>query len=185
MAVNVHRYEADSNKLVGYLTPFFIRGRKVLQFMSAICSPLNDVNKKFTEWAKGIIEDAVATSQPVVLIWYLNEKFRKYFQDSSDSFQIHTVTSEVQFVFENQEELSKHTDIADIYMPENIDDTSVDGLKRAVAYDVYNSIQNNALVIAAPGHNSTIGDNEYVKRIGQCVKKYLVYNLQYSVVINK
>lgn len=186
MAVNVHRYEADSNKLVGYLTPFFIRGKKVLQFLSAICSPLNDVNATFTSWAKEMIEDAVTTTQPIILIWSLNERFRKYFNDSNSSFQVRLFGGGTQYIYETQEELAKYPDTDDIYLPEDINDTVVTDTLKIVIFNANEDVfDNDDITIIAPSHNTLLGDTEYRRRINQRIKTYLVYDTGYNIAINK
>lgn len=186
MAVNVHRYEADSNKLVGYLTPFFIRGKKVLQFLSAICSPLNDVNAAFTSWVKGVIEDAVTTTQPVILIWSLNERFRRYFKNSSDSFQIRLFGGGNEYIYETQEELALYPDTLDIYLPEDIKDTVVtDTLKITIFNKNEDVFDNDDTTIIAPAHNTLLGDTEYKRRINQRIKTYLTYYTEYNIAINQ
>lgn len=188
MSVNVQRYKADSNKLVGYLIPFFLRGTKVLRFMSAICSPLNDVNERLLSWAQELITEAVATSQPVVLKWFLNEKLRIYFKDSDAEFQLMVHDSSEMFVYEDQEELAKYQNIQDIYMLENIDDTALSETDNKIQLVTYDSeiveVSGDSLTIVAPAHNSLIRDIEYSQKINYWIDRYLVNSVKYNIIIN-
>lgn len=188
MSVNVQRYKADSNKLVGMLIPFFIRGGKVLQFMSAICSPMNDVNESFTSWTKEKIAETVATSQPVVLKWLLDEKLQGYFQDSDSHFQIMFRNNSEMFIYEDQEEYSQYQDVQDIYALENIEDSALSGTDNKIQLTSYDlgelESDYDSFTVVAPTHSSLIGEKEYKRQITYWVNKYLVYNIKFNIVIN-
>lgn len=188
MSVNVQRYKADSNKLVGHLIPFFLRGAKVLQFMSAICSPLNDVNDRLLSWAQELITEAVATSQPVVLKWFLNEKFGIYFKDSGAEFRLMVHDSSEMFVYEDQKELSKYQNIQDIYILEDVNDTALSEADGKIQLAVYDfdvvDVSGDSLTIVAPMYNSLINGKEYEQKIKYWIDRYLVNDVKYNIVIN-
>ena len=81
MAINTDKYKVRSNILVRMLTPFFLKGLKVLKFLSGISYPLDELNVAYRKWVAERIVDAVTTFQPIVLKWSLNTRFRQYFKD--------------------------------------------------------------------------------------------------------
>lgn len=189
MAVNVSKYKATSKILVGKLTPFFVSGNKVLRFLSAICHPLDTVNTAFLSWAKDTLIDAATTSQVIVMEWSMNQKLGKYFANDDDSFHINTWgRSDYTTVYEDQVEQEKYAGAKDIYMPEQLSDTSVsDAGKEEVVIRNREEIteEGTDIVITAPKHNSSISDDDYTKKIRQCFEPYLAYDMDYTIHINK
>lgn len=188
MAVNTDRYLASSKTLLGALIPFFLRGKRFVQFMTAICQPLDSVNEKFREWCREKLIDAATTSQIIVLKWSMKEKLKQYFLDKNDSFEFYTYgRMEYTTVYENQPEQSLHTNDAQIYMPENASDATMPtGTEKVVIRDKSElHSESNDLIIIAPAHNSEISDEDYLMKIKQCFEPYLAYDMEYQIQINK
>lgn len=188
MAVDVHQFKADSSLLVSMLTPFFLKGKKVLGFLSAIAYPLNDVNLTFCNWARDRIIDAVTTTQPVILKWSLDMRFRKYFKDSNDRFDIipygyahYTVIYETQYEMANDETAEL------VWMTEDTSETTeMTDDERMYVMDIDEvPRENDNFTIIAPPVNSLIDEREYVKRIKQVVRGYQVYKTSYVVYVKK
>ena len=188
MAVSVQRYVADSKTLLGRIVPFFLRGKRVLKFLAAISSPLDDVNTAFQTWAHDTLIDAVTTSQTIVLKWSLKNKLIKYLANTDDEFTFDTYDrSNYATLYENQSEQLDHPEVKKIYMPESVDDTTVsDDVEKVVIRDKNEIVsESNEVLIMAPAHNSKIGDEEYLKKIKQCIELCLVYDFEYKIVISK
>lgn len=188
MAVSVQRYTVDSKTLVGQIVPFFLRGKRVLQFLSAISSPLDSVNKVFQTWAHDTLIDAVTTSQVIVLKWSLKNKLIKYLANADDEFEFDTYDrSNYATLYENQSEQLDYPEIKNIYMPENVDDATVgDDVEKIIIRDKDEIVsESNEVLIIAPPHNSKISDGQYIKKIRQCVEPYIVYDVEYKIVISK
>lgn len=184
MAVNVSKYRVLSSTLISMLLPFFLTGKRVIRFLSAIASPLDDVNLVFTEWVRERIIDAVTTSQPLVLEWALNEHFRHYFKEASDSFEIIPYGFDHYLaIYENQNELDNTEDSDKSWMLDDLGDTTeIDTSLQIIVMD-NNEVkrENDNFIIVAPAVRSLISDTEYIRRIKQVVENYLVYPVTYKV----
>lgn len=185
MAINVDKYALNSCKLVGMLLPYLLHGKKVLKFLSGIVSPLDDGNVAFCAWASERICDAVTTSQPVVLRWSLDERFRKYFQNSDDHFVIIPYEVGGLLIYEDQVELSATENSGTAWLPDDRTDTSVENKDDEAIIVEYGEVIRNSdtFTIISPPKNSKVGKDEYERRIRQVVKTYLVYDASYNIFI--
>lgn len=187
MAVNVQRYTVDSRTLVGQIVPFFLRGKRMLQFLSAISSPLDSVNKVFQTWAQNTLIDAATTSQIIVLKWALKNKLVNYLKNTNDEFEFDTYDrSNYATLYENQSEQLDYPEVKKIYMPEDNQDKLDDGIAEVILRNKDEIVsESNEVLIIAPQHNSKISDNQYTKKIRQCIEPYIVYDVEYKIVISK
>lgn len=187
MAVSVQRYTVNSKTLIGQIVPFFLRGKGMTQFLSAICSPLDSVNKVFQKWARDTLIDAATTSQVIVLKWSLKNMLIDYFKNTNDEFEFDTYDrSNYATLYENQSEQLNYPEVKNIYMPENVKDTLKEGVEQVIIRNKDEIVsESNEVLIIAPPHNSTIGDNQYIQKIRQCLEPYIVYDVEYKIVISK
>ena len=64
--------------------------------------------------------DAVTTFQPIVLKWSLNTRFRQYFKDKNDSFDIIPYTYKHYLtIYEDQDEFASLEDPSILWEPED------------------------------------------------------------------
>lgn len=187
MAINIDRYTVNSKTLVGELVPYFLRGKKLMQFLAAICSPLDSVNKVFQQWCRNTLIDAATTSQIIVLKWSMKERLKQYFANENDDFQFYTYgRTDYTTVYEDQSEQKLHPEATNIYMPEDVSDISVADDAKVVIRDKSElSSESNDLTIIAPAHNSKISKEAYIKKIKQCFEPYLAYDMEYTIAINQ
>lgn len=188
MAINIDRYTVSSKTLVSELVPYFLRGTKLMQFLTAICSPLDSVNKVFQNWCRNTLVDAATTSQIIVLKWSMKERLKQYFVNENDEFQFYTYgRADYTTVYEDQSEQKLHSEAANIYMPEDVSDTSVTDEDAKVVIRDKNELssESNDLTIVAPAHNSKISKDAYIKKIKQCFEPYLAYDMEYTIAINQ
>lgn len=187
MAVSVTRYTVNSKTLIGQLVPFFLRGKGIIKFLSAICSPLDDVNKMFQSWAHSTLIDAATTSQVIVLKWSLKNKLNTYLKNADDEFEFDTYDrSNYATLYENQSEQLDYPEVKNIYMPENTKDTLKEDVEQVIIRDKDEIVsESNEVLIIAPPHNSTIGDSQYLQKIRQCIEPYIIYDVEYKIVISK
>lgn len=75
------RYSINFDKIVNQLVPYYLGGRKLILFLQSCVKPLQSVNDNFAEYAKETRIEAAMTSQVFKLEWFLNRKFKKYFDD--------------------------------------------------------------------------------------------------------
>ena len=81
-------YRINTDRLVNQLVPHYLGGRKLILFLQAILQPLNSLNIKWKEWADEKRIEAAMTSQVIMMEYFLNHKFRKYFLDTSEHIVI-------------------------------------------------------------------------------------------------
>lgn len=187
MTINVDRYSADSKTLVCELTPFFLRGKKLLRILAAICAPLDTVNQAFQKWAMNTIVEAATTSQIIVLKWSMKNMLQQYFENENDEFVFYTYgRSDYTTVYETQAEQLFHQGAKKIYMPEDAKDDFVSYKDNRVVIRNREELKNesNDLFIVAPAHNHKISDESYAQKIRQCIEPYLAYdNIEYQITI--
>lgn len=188
MAINVQRYTVSSSTLIGQITPYFLRGRRVIKILCAICSPLDSINRLFQTWAKDTLIDAATTSQIIVLKWSLKSKLGKYFANADDEFQFGTdERSNYTTLYENQSEQLLNSDATQLYMPENAADNSLGSdISQVIIRDKGEIVsESNQILVVAPPHNLKISDSEYLKKIRQYIESALVYGVEYEIIISK
>lgn len=72
------------DRIVNQLVPHYLGGRKLILFLQSCLQPLNSLNKEWKDWADEKRTEAAMTSQVILLEFYLNKKFSKYFKDKTD-----------------------------------------------------------------------------------------------------
>lgn len=83
-----NRYRLPTDKLVNRLTPHYLTGRRYLLLVQSLVWPLKAVNDRFCAWARERQIEARMTSQVLWFEWWLNYRFREYFQDERDAIYI-------------------------------------------------------------------------------------------------
>lgn len=81
-------YRINTDRIVNQLVPHYLGGRKLILFLQAILQPLNSLNIKWKEWADEKRIEAAMTSQVIMMEYFLNHKFRKYFLNTSEHIVI-------------------------------------------------------------------------------------------------
>ena len=160
----------------------------MLQFLAAICSPLDSVNKVFQTWTQNSLIDAATTSQVIVLKWSIKNRLSKYLLDANAEFEFDTYDrSNYTTLYENQSEQQDYPEIKKIYMPENVSDNSLGEDTSKVIIKNKDEIvsETNEVLIIAPPHNSQISNSQYIKKIRQCVEPYFIYKIKYKITIIK
>lgn len=84
----MNRYSINFDRLINMLVPYYLRGKKYILFLQSLVSPLQKTNNKFLEYTDNKKIEASMTSQVILLTWFLNQKYQKYFQDPTDSIFI-------------------------------------------------------------------------------------------------
>lgn len=83
-----NRYRLPTDKLVNRLTPHYLSGRRYLLLIQSLVWPLKTLNDRFCLWAREHQIEARMTSQMLWFEWWLNDRFRRYFQDERDTITI-------------------------------------------------------------------------------------------------
>lgn len=76
-------YRINTDRLVNQLVPHYLGGRKLILLIQSLLQPLNSLNKTWKEKADDMRIEAAMTSQVIMLEWFLNRKYKKYFADQS------------------------------------------------------------------------------------------------------
>lgn len=78
------RYKLPTDRLINQLVPYYLSGRKYILLLQSLVYPLKTLNDQFVAFAKLKQIEASMTSQVMYFEWYLNNKFQKYFADSTE-----------------------------------------------------------------------------------------------------
>lgn len=189
MAINTDKYKVSSNVLVRMLTPFFLKGIKVLKFLSGIAYPLDELNIAFRNWVAEKIVDAVTTFQPIVLEWSLNIRFRKYFKNKGDSFEIIPYTyNHYLTIYDDQNEFNSLENPAIFWCPEDEtekNDKITDDNALIIMDQREVKRESDSFVVIAPPINSLIADKDYRMKVKQVIEYYRVYQVEYNIFYRK
>ena len=195
--LNTDKYAVDNQKLVSRLLPYFLRGKKILLFLLSIISPIESLHFNWRKWALAKTIEASASTQPVVFRWYLKKMLQPYMANPNDEFRIGVGEAEYYlYIFEDDADFNKYTNFGYYWLFENLADKNdivnrhIDNAGEENWILIKERGENTddteaAVTISAPSHISTISDSDYVRMIKQCVEKYLVYDIQYEITINK
>lgn len=74
-----HKINVD--RLVNQLVPHYLGGRRLILFLQSCLKPLQTANDRWVEWVQEKKVEASLTSQVILMEYYLNKKFKKYFKD--------------------------------------------------------------------------------------------------------
>lgn len=77
------RYKINFDKVINQLIPYYLGGRRLILFLQSCMKPLQMVNDAFATYANDTRIEASMTSQIFKFEWFLNRKFKKYFEDPS------------------------------------------------------------------------------------------------------
>lgn len=187
--INTDKYNISNNKIICEVLPFYARGRKIIMLLESAIFPIISIHQKFKEWALEKLIEASITSQPTVLIWYLNHIFKKRFTNINDSFQIITDVNESGATIWYLDEQILHTGSTP-WMPESEKDTDSEHYPNLITKDLdeeNNSHSVDILIYAPPIEETSKYTNEIYKGdIRYCIDKYLtVFNITYEVIINQ
>ena len=81
-------YRINMDRLVNQLVPHYLGGRKLILFLQSILQPLNSLNIGWVTWADEKRIEAAMTSQVIMMEYFLNRKFGKYFLNTSERIVI-------------------------------------------------------------------------------------------------
>lgn len=76
-------YRINMDRLVNQLVPHYLGGRKLILYLQSLLQPLNSLNQTWKERADDMRIEAAMTSQVIMLEYFLNKKYKKYFADQS------------------------------------------------------------------------------------------------------
>lgn len=186
--INTDRYNITNSRIISMILPFYARGRKIIMFLDAISYPISSIHLQFKKWALERLIESSITSQQMSLVWYLNYKFKSYFKNSSDTFQISTRSSDTSETIWYIDEYVYHTGTTP-WMPKNKSEQLKQNAKKLVTrnFGEKEELLTDVLIYAPEIEETTFIYNEtYINEIRKCIDKYLtVHGLSYTVIINK
>ncbi len=172
------RYSINFDKTINQLTPHYIGGRKLILLMQALVSPLKSLNQDFAEYATEERIEASMTSQILPFTWFLNRKFKKYFQSQAERITItNMATLGVPIYNEN----------ADITQTENLSlYTEKEGKGNAFYYQNERTDTNTcSFIVHSPAIDTTlISKQSYLSMLTYWIERYRLAGKTYKIVFN-
>lgn len=172
------RYSINFDKTINQLTPHYIGGRKLILLMQALASPLKSLNQDFTEYATEKRIETSMTSQILPFTWFLNRKFKKYFQSQAERITItNMATLGVPIYNEN----------ADIIQTENLSlYTEKEGKGNAFYYQNERTDTNTySFIVHSPAIDTTlISKQSYLSMLTYWIERYRLAGKTYKIVFD-
>lgn len=172
---NAMRYSINLNKQLNRLIPSYQNGRRFHLFLKALVAPLQILNAKFCIWADEMRVKAMMTSQPILMEWYLNRLFKKYFINAISEFEILSYNRAI--VETLHAYLSSETDREYVYGEDEAkgDENSflMSEIDHQYSFYVYAPMPNAAM----------ISEDEYKAMIGSVLNKYKLASKSYLIII--
>lgn len=171
-----HKINVD--RLVNQLVPHYLGGRRLILFLQSCLKPLQTANDRWVEWVQEKKVEASLTSQVILMEYYLNKKFKKYFKDQDKRIIISDGTvSGVPIYFQSAgENISK-------FVLYNEDEN---GKKQPFQWQNEKSSSNDvSFIVFCPYVNTNIvTEKELSGMISYVIDKYKVAGKSYRIEFN-
>lgn len=177
-------YKITFAKSINRLIPHYMDGRKLILFLQAILKPLQALNNVFAAWGKQTRIEACMTSQPILFIPYLNNKFKEYFASESDSFEMVGYEAGGMPVFP---ESNEEDEDALIYDEASVDSAeNYDGLILFYEGTDANHTGTYSFYMTSPAVNTAvIKEDEYLSIVKNEIDKYTIGGKTYQLILNE
>lgn len=171
------RYKINFDRVANMLIPRFVTDRRRILFTQSLLHPLKSLNDKFSSWAIEKSIEASMTSQVFYFEWFLNRKFRKYFDNKLDRIVIgggglngvpvfyEGATDDGNFIVKKEEE-------------------GTDGLKPLYKFYEDEGDKKYSFVVYVPA-TTKISQEELVNQVKYWVDKYKIAGKTYTIKINE
>lgn len=172
------RYSINFDKTINQLTPHYIGGRKLILLMQALVSPLQALNKDFAEYAMEKRIEASMTSQILPFTWFLNRKFKKYFQSQTGRITITNIATLGVPIYNES---------ADIAQTENLSlYTEKEGKGKAFYYQNERTDTNTySFIVHSPAiDTSLISKKSYISMLTYWIERYRLAGKTYKIVFD-
>lgn len=171
-------HKIDVDRLVNQLVPHYLGGRRLILFLQSCLKPLQTANDRWVEWVQEKKVEASLTSQVILMEYYLNKKFKKYFKDQDKCIIISDGTVPgVPIYFQSAgENISKF-----VLYNEN-----ENGKKQPFQWQNEKSSSNDvSFIVFCPNVNtSIITEKELTGMISYVIDKYKVAGKSYRIEFN-
>lgn len=170
------RYKINYNKTINQLLPHYLQGRKLILYLQALMSPLQQLNDSFVIWAKETKIEAAMTSQVFKLEWFLNRKFNSVFANNTQSIVIRNSYANGLPVYYESENMggynmSLHNE------SEGVNNTSLYYMHEDTANVAY------SFVVFVPLPDETkISASVYESQVKYWLDKYKLANKNYKII---
>lgn len=172
------RYSINFDKTINQLTPHYIGGRKLILLMQALVSPLQILNKDFSEYAAEKRIEASMTSQILPFAWFLNRKFKKYFLQKSGRITITNLATLG---------VPLYNESADIVQGDNLSlYTEKEGKGKAFYYQNERTDTNTySFIVHTPAiDTSLISKESYISMLTYWIERYRLAGKTYKIVFD-
>lgn len=172
------RYSINFDKTINQLTPHYIGGRNLILLMQALVSPLQILNKDFSEYAAEKRIEASMTSQILPFTWFLNRKFKKYFLQKSGRITITNLATLG---------VPLYNESADIVQGDNLSlYTEKEGKGKAFYYQNERTDTNTySFIVHTPAiDTSLISKESYISMLTYWIERYRLAGKTYKIVFD-
>ena len=173
------RYVINFDKTINQFVPHYLGGRKLILYLQALMKPIQQLNDKFSEWAKETRIEASMTSQIFKVEWFLDRKMRKYFNDPNLSIYIENASTHGLPIYHQNANIPGADNLLLRIEGENSTDTAV------LSYEGENTIQDStSFVVYAPEANTElISEKEYKAMLSYWVDRYRIATKTYNIIL--
>ena len=173
------RYAINFDKMANNLIPHYIGSRKLVLYIQALISPLQNISNEFCLFAKEKRIEASMTSQTIMLEWYLNRQFKKYFLDSSSGI----------FISDGiRPGVPIYNESADVLQADNVVLKTEGESAENVAFYMKNEkfpSKAYSFIVNTPSINTEIiAESEYLSMLSHTIEKYKISGKTYIIQFN-
>lgn len=175
------RYSFNIGKAINRLLPFYLRGKNIILYLTAILNPLQTLNRQFAIWAENVLIDLKMTSQVILFEWYLTKRLSQYFIDSTQRIVIQDSESIGVPLYWEDAEIEDDEEVVVGFENETISTNVVFYLNNEIP-----SFNNASFIVYSPAINSSIITNDrYKQLLIAYIEKYRLSGKTYIIKINK
>lgn len=171
------KYTIHFNKTINQLVPYYLNGRKLVLFLQALMSPLQQLNDVFSKWARETRIEAAMTSQVFKLEYFLNLKLQQYFSNKTQRITIKNSYSNGTPIYYEHEDMGTHHMVM-------FNQNELTEEKRDLRYEYEDTLNivYSFLVYAPRPDLSLVSQDAYETQLKFWIDKYKLTNKNYQII---
>lgn len=174
------KYSIDVDSTVSKLMPWFMRGKKMHDFLIGVATPIMSVYLSFKTWAFEKITEANITSQHIVINWGLNNFFKQYFIEPDANIYLGVWLDDYASIY-NTDEVKNDLFPYDYVF--NYEERNSDTLVISNNSEINTVNTNYDFYVFVPEINENkISYAKYVEQIQTLINKYAIKRLKYKII---
>lgn len=177
----MNRYFINIGKAINRLLPFYMRGRNIILYLTAILQPLQSLANSFNQWANEIVVATKMTSQIILFEWYLNRQLSKYFQTPNSKIVIRDSESIGVPIYWEEADIEEEDEVVVGFENENLPENVV------FYYDneILNFSQASFIVYSPQINTELITREKYLQLLKGYIERYRLSGKTYIIKINQ